>query len=95
VDPVPDSLLLRKSGSAGIPTRDLCVCSQEVWPLDHRGGHFDLYNLQNSSSYIITLRPIQAVTEMTTTNLHGGKRRQAREADKLTDIHMPVIYKVW
>jgi hypothetical protein len=28
VDPVPDPLLLRKSGS-----------SQELWPLDHRGGH--------------------------------------------------------
>jgi hypothetical protein len=31
VDPVPDPLLLRKSGSAGNRTRDL-------WPLDHRGG---------------------------------------------------------
>jgi hypothetical protein len=36
VDPVPDPLLLRKSGSAGNLTRDLWVCSQEVWPLDHR-----------------------------------------------------------
>jgi hypothetical protein len=38
VDPVPDPLLLRKSGSAGNRTRDLCICSQELWPLDHRGG---------------------------------------------------------
>jgi hypothetical protein len=30
VDPVPDPLLLRKSGSAGNRTRDLCVCSQEM-----------------------------------------------------------------
>jgi hypothetical protein len=29
VDPVPDSPLLRKSGSAGNRTRDLWVCSQE------------------------------------------------------------------
>jgi hypothetical protein len=36
---VPDPLLLRnKSGSAGNRTRHLWVCSQEVWPLDHRGG---------------------------------------------------------
>jgi len=28
VDPVPDPLLLRKSGSAGDRTRDLCISSQ-------------------------------------------------------------------
>jgi hypothetical protein len=28
---------VRKSGSAGIWTRDLWVCSQELWPLDNRG----------------------------------------------------------
>jgi len=39
VDPVPDPLLLRKSGSAGDRTLDLCICSQKLWPLDHRGGH--------------------------------------------------------
>jgi hypothetical protein len=38
VDPVPDPLLLRKSGSAGTRTRDLWVCSQELGPLDHRDG---------------------------------------------------------
>jgi hypothetical protein len=38
VDPVPDPLLLRKSGSAGDRTRDLCICSQKLCPLDHRGG---------------------------------------------------------
>jgi hypothetical protein len=38
VDPVPDPLLLRKSGSAGDRTRDLCIRSQKLWPLDHRGG---------------------------------------------------------
>jgi hypothetical protein len=39
MDTVPDPLLLRKSSSAGNLTQDLCVCSQEVWPLDDRGGH--------------------------------------------------------
>ena len=38
MDPVPDPQLLRKSGSAGDRTRDLCICSQKLWPLDHRGG---------------------------------------------------------
>jgi hypothetical protein len=32
VDPVPDLLLLRSR------TRDLWICSQKLWPLDHRGG---------------------------------------------------------
>jgi hypothetical protein len=38
VDPVPDPLLLRKSGSAWNRTRT-SGCSQELWPLDHRSGH--------------------------------------------------------
>jgi hypothetical protein len=38
VDPVPDPLLLKESGSGGNRTRDLWVCSQELWPLDHRSG---------------------------------------------------------
>jgi hypothetical protein len=38
VDPVPDPLLLRKSGSAGNRIRDLWVSSQELWRVDHRGG---------------------------------------------------------
>jgi hypothetical protein len=46
MDPVPDPLLLRKSGSAGNRTRDLWVCSQELGPLDHRGSR----NSENSNS---------------------------------------------
>jgi hypothetical protein len=38
VDPVPDPLLHRKSGRAGNRSRDLWICSQKLWPLDHRGG---------------------------------------------------------
>jgi hypothetical protein len=37
VNPVAD-LLLWKSGSVRNRTRDLWVCSQELWPLDHRAG---------------------------------------------------------
>jgi hypothetical protein len=43
VDPVPDPLFLRKSGSAGNQTWDLWICSQELWPLDHRGGQTYMY----------------------------------------------------
>jgi hypothetical protein len=38
MDPTPDPLL-RKSGSEKNQTPDLWICSQELWPLDHRGGH--------------------------------------------------------
>jgi hypothetical protein len=36
VDPVPDPLLVRKSGRAGNRTRDLWLCSQKLWPLDRQ-----------------------------------------------------------
>jgi hypothetical protein len=35
---IPDPLLLRKFGSAKNQSQDLWVSSQELWPLDHRGG---------------------------------------------------------
>jgi hypothetical protein len=38
VDPVPDPMLLRKSGSAGNRIQDIWVSSQDLRPLDHRGG---------------------------------------------------------
>jgi hypothetical protein len=38
VDPIPDPLLLRKSGSDGNRTKNLWICSQKLWPLDHRSG---------------------------------------------------------
>jgi hypothetical protein len=46
VDLVPDPLLLRKPARAGNRTRDLCICSQEFWPLDHRGGHLQAYSVK-------------------------------------------------
>jgi hypothetical protein len=49
VDPVPDSLLLRKSGSAGNRTRDLWIYSQKLWPLDHRGGQKYPLRIQNNN----------------------------------------------
>jgi hypothetical protein len=44
-DLVPDPLLLRKSGSAGNGTRDLCHCSQEFCSRDHRGGQLILHKM--------------------------------------------------
>jgi hypothetical protein len=49
VDPVPDPLLLRKSGSAGNQTRDLRACSQELRRLDHRSGRIITYVQQSLS----------------------------------------------
>jgi hypothetical protein len=40
MDPVPHTLLLKKSGSAMNRTRYIGKCSQELWLLDHRGGPF-------------------------------------------------------
>jgi hypothetical protein len=40
LDPVPDPLLLRKSGSAENRTRDLWICSQVLWPLVRRRSHY-------------------------------------------------------
>jgi hypothetical protein len=37
VDPIPDQLLLKKSGSAGNRTRTSGSVARN-WPLDHRGG---------------------------------------------------------
>jgi hypothetical protein len=50
-DPVPDPLLLRKSGSAGIPTRDPRICSQELTISGLRGCTlrcFDITTLKNN-----------------------------------------------
>jgi hypothetical protein len=44
MDPVPDPLLVRKFGSVAYQTRDLWVCSQELWPQDRRGGRPVTYN---------------------------------------------------
>jgi hypothetical protein len=45
--PVPDPLLLRKPDSAGNRTWDLLICSQELWPLNQRGGHLKYSHTPN------------------------------------------------
>jgi hypothetical protein len=44
-DPVPDPLLIRKSSRPGNWTRDLWICSQKLWPLDHRGSLYEPWKI--------------------------------------------------
>jgi hypothetical protein len=44
--PVPDPLVLRKYGSGGNRMRDLWVCSQNFWQLDHRGSLFHRFKFK-------------------------------------------------
>jgi hypothetical protein len=50
--PVPDPLLLRKSGGAGNRTRDLWICSKELWSLDHSGGLYEPTSVSNNKLLI-------------------------------------------
>jgi hypothetical protein len=50
VAPVPDQLLLTKSGSAVNRTRDHWVRSRELSPVDHRSGRTFQYNTTKGTS---------------------------------------------
>jgi hypothetical protein len=52
--PVPDPLL-RKYGSARNWCRKLWICSQELWPLDHRGGQFTMSVLRIYLSLFVAI----------------------------------------
>jgi hypothetical protein len=43
----------------------------------------------------MALGSTQPLTEMSTRNLPGGKKRPARRADNLTAICEPIVYKMW
>jgi hypothetical protein len=45
----------------------------------------------NPSSLTMTLGSTQSLTEMSTSNLPGGKGRPARKADNLTTICEPIV----
>jgi hypothetical protein len=51
----------------------------------------DFFNLPNPSSRTMALGPTQPLTEMSTRNLPGGKKRPARRADNLTAIYEPNV----
>jgi hypothetical protein len=51
----------------------------------------DFFNLPNPSSRTMALRSTQPLTEMSTRNLPGGKKRSARRADNLAAIYEPNV----
>jgi hypothetical protein len=51
----------------------------------------DFFNLPNPSSRTMALRSTQRLTEMSTRNLPGGKKRPAHRADKLAAIYEPNV----
>jgi hypothetical protein len=61
VDPVPDPLLLKKSGRVGNRTRDFWICSHKLWPLDHRGGQ-EIEVLAKTSGYMDRLATETEIT---------------------------------
>jgi hypothetical protein len=52
-------------------------------------GEVDVFNLSNPSSRTMALGSTQPLTEMSTRNILGGKRRTERKADNLTAIYEP------
>jgi hypothetical protein len=54
-------------------------------------GEVDFFNLHNSSSRTMVLGSTQPLTEMSTRNFPGGKKRPARRADNLTTICEPNV----
>jgi hypothetical protein len=73
VDPVPDPLLLRKSGSSRNRTRDLWICSQELWQLDYRGGRKQLRD-KNILLFIYVTQYEEHPTRM-----HNSKRKETNK----------------
>jgi hypothetical protein len=51
----------------------------------------DFFNLPNSSSRTMALGSTQPLTEISTRNLPGGKKRPARKADNLAAICEPKV----
>jgi hypothetical protein len=51
----------------------------------------DFFNLPNPSSRIMVLGSTQPLTEMSTRNFPGGKKRPARRADNFTAIYEPNV----
>jgi hypothetical protein len=51
----------------------------------------DFFNLPNPSSHIMALGSTQPLTEMSTKDLPGGKKRPARRADNFAAIYEPNV----
>jgi hypothetical protein len=51
----------------------------------------DFFNLPNPSSHTMALGLTQPLTEISTRNIPGGKKRPARRADNLAAIREPIV----
>jgi hypothetical protein len=51
----------------------------------------NVFNLPNPSSRTMALGSTQPLTEMSTRNFPGGKKRPARRVDNLTAICEPIV----
>jgi hypothetical protein len=51
----------------------------------------DSFNLPNPSSLTMALGSTQPLTEMSTRNLPGGKKRPAHKADNLAAVYEPNV----
>jgi hypothetical protein len=51
----------------------------------------DFFNLHNPSRHTMALGSTQPLTEMSTGNLPGGKKRPARRADNRAAIYEPNV----
>jgi hypothetical protein len=52
---------------------------------------WNIFNLPNSSSRTMALGSTQILTELSTRNFPGGKKRPARRADNLAAIYEPIV----
>ena len=94
MDPVPDPLLLRKSGSAGDRTRNLCICSQKLWPLDHRGGPSIAYSVQNCNTPLGLYTPVYHFFSGPKRDEVTGKWRRLRNEELNDRYSSPNIIRV-
>jgi hypothetical protein len=52
-------------------------------------------DLPNPSIHTMALGSAQPLTELSTRNLPGGKRRSMHKADNLTAICELIVYRIW
>jgi hypothetical protein len=89
--PLPILILLRVGGLSLLNIRAVQAGSSPVRVSDEA----DFFNLPNPSSRTMALESTQPLTEMSTRNFPGGKKRAARRADNLTAVCEPNVCKLW
>jgi hypothetical protein len=78
VDPVPDPLLLRKSGSAVNRTRTTRSIIKKLWTIDHRGGHIRMFayvSLRTGSFHFRCFAAVFCYWSSETSNMFSQTRR--------------------